>query len=73
MHSSPDGRVVVLEERLADIGSRRPGPITDRRVTLIRSAVARVEHALRDAGVAGPLVLDGVRLGAERHTERLTG
>lgn len=51
MHSAPDGRIIRAEERLADIGRRRPDPIEVLRAQRLRAAMVRVGHAL--AGVAG--------------------
>ena len=46
MHSAPDGRVIPAEERLADIGRRRPDPVEALRAQRLRVAMTRVGHAL---------------------------
>jgi len=46
MHSAPDGRVIPAEERLADIGRRRPDPVEALRAQRLRAAMTRVGHAL---------------------------
>ena len=49
MHSAPDGRIIPVERRLADIGSRHQDPAELVRARLLRLAIARVGSALLDA------------------------
>jgi hypothetical protein len=46
MHSAPDGRLIQVEHRLADIQARHRNPAQARRAIALRSAIARVEHSL---------------------------
>lgn len=49
MHSAPDGRIIPVEHRLADIGARHHDPVQEVRARRIRIAVARVGTALLQA------------------------
>lgn len=53
MHSSPDGRVIRAEDRLADITRRRPDPVEAVRAQRLRAAMVRVGVALH-AHAQGP-------------------
>lgn len=46
MHSAPDGRIIPVEHRLADIGSRHDDPAQLVRARHLRLAIARVGSAL---------------------------
>lgn len=48
MHSAPDGRVIPVEHRLADIGNRHRDPVQVERARLLRLAIVRVGSALLD-------------------------
>lgn len=46
MHSAPDGRIIPVEHRLADIGNRHRDPVQVERAQLLRLAIVRVGSAL---------------------------
>ncbi len=51
MHSSPDGRLVPADERLADIARRHTHPRVALRDSLLRASIARVERAVARKGL----------------------
>jgi hypothetical protein len=67
MHSAPDGRVVPVEHRLADIGSRHDDPAEQVRARQLRLAIARIGSALLAAyEAAGGLPEHAVARGRPR-------
>ena len=50
MHSSPDGQIIPVGQRLDDICERHPGPRTEPRVRLLGEAITRVTRALLEVG-----------------------
>lgn len=49
MHSAPDGRIIRGEDRLADIGARRPFPHEVERAHGLRAAMGRVGAAILES------------------------
>ena len=53
MHSAPDGRILPVEHRLADIARRHADPSAAQRAGLLRAAMTRVGAALLAAAATG--------------------
>ncbi len=62
MHSAPDGRIIPIEHRLADIARRHDDPVEATRAGQLRAAMARVGAALLAAQ-------QGERIGHPGHAQ----